>query len=214
MSMKRSDLAALGIEPEKIQTIIEWHSETVKALQAKINEGEDNASKLAEVQAELEQTKKDLSNANKAIEAAQKDDYKGKYESVTKELETLRSDVAAKETATAKQAALKEELKKAAYSDRAINLIIRNGFANSVEIGEDGKATNLETVIKSIQSDNDFSGFTPQVEDTSHHPANPPANTGGKKAITKEEIMEIKNTSDRQQMIAQYPELFGLPVKN
>lgn len=210
MSFKRSDLAALGIEPEKIQTLIDWHMDTVKGLQAEIDRSKDNADKLTEVQAELEQVKKDLSAANKTIETAQKEDYKGKYETATKELETLKNDVAAKESATAKQSALKEELKKAAYSDRAINLIIRNGFANSVEIGEDGKATNLEAVIKSIQSDNDFSGFTPQVENTSHHPANPPANTGGTKALTKEEIMAITNTAERQQKIAENPELFGI----
>ena len=45
MSFKRSDLAALGIEPEKIQTLIDWHTETVKALQAKIAENEDNGDK-------------------------------------------------------------------------------------------------------------------------------------------------------------------------
>ena len=113
MSFKRSDLAALGIEPEKIQTLIDWHSETVKALQAKLDESKDTADKLAEVQAELAQVKKDLSTANKTIEAANKDDYKGKYEAISAELEQFKSDAAAKETATAKKAALKAELKQA-----------------------------------------------------------------------------------------------------
>lgn len=210
MSFKRSDLAALGIEPEKIQTLIDWHMETVKGLQAEIDRSKDTNDKLTNVQAELDKVKKDLESANKTIAAAEKDDYKGKYESATQELEKLKADTAAKEAATAKQTALKGKLKEAGYSDRAMSLIIRNGFANDVTLGEDGKATNLDDVIKSIQSDNDFSGFTPEVKETKHTPANPPANAGGGKAITKEEIMAITNTAERQQKIAENPELFGI----
>ncbi|MBP5379700.1 MAG: hypothetical protein J6Y64_09200 [Ruminococcus sp.] len=210
MSFKRSDLAALGIEPEKIQTLIDWHMETVKGLQAEIDKSKDNADKLTEVQAELEQVKKDLSTANKAIAAAEKDDYKGKYEAISAELEQFKSDAAAKETATAKQAALKGKLKEAGYSDRAMNLIIRNGFAKDVEIGEDGKATNLDDVIKSIQSDSDFSGFTPEVEETSHHPANPPANAGGKKALTWDDIDKITDTAERQKAMLENMESLGI----
>lgn len=210
MSFKRSDLAALGIEPEKIQTLIDWHMETVKGLQAEIDRSKDTNDKLTNVQAELDKVKKDLETANKTIAAAEKDDYKGKYESATQELEKLKADTAAKETTTAKQTALKGKLKEAGYSDRAMSLIIRNGFADSVEIDENGQAKNLDDVIKSIQSDNDFSGFTPEIKETKHTPANPPANAGGTKPITKEEIMAIKNTAERQQKIAENPELFGI----
>ena len=214
MSFKRSDLAALGIEPDKIQTLIDWHSETVRGLQAKIDESKDKSDELARVQAELDKAKKDLETANKAIETAKNDDYKGKYEAVTKELETLKTETAAKETANIKKTALKDELKKAGYSERATSLILRNGFANDVEISEDGKATNLDAVIKNIQADSDFSSFTPKVTDNSVKLENPPANTGGKKTITKDEIMAIKNTADRQRAIAENPELFGLPANN
>lgn len=210
MSFKRRDLEALGIEPEKIQTLIDWHSETVKGLQAQIDEYKDNAEKLTEVQGELDKVKKDLASANKTIETANKDDYKGKYETVTAELEMLKSETAAKETATVKRTALKSELKQAGYSERAINLIVRNGFADDVEIGEDGKATNLEAVISSIQSDADFSGFTPKIEDTSHHPANPPANAGGKKSLTWDDIDKIKDSSERQKAMAENAESLGI----
>lgn len=211
MSFKRSDLAALGIEPEKIQTLIDWHMETVKGLQAEIDRSKDTNDKLTEVQAELEQVKKDLSTANKTIAAAEKDDYKGKFETVSAELEMLKTEAAAKETVTAKQTALKGKLKEAGYSDRAMSLIIRNGFANDVEIGEDGKATNLDDVIKSIQSDNDFSGFTPEIKETKHIPANPPANAGGgKKPLTWEDIDKIKDIGERQKAMAENMDSLGI----
>lgn len=211
MSFKRSDLAALGIEPEKIQTLIDWHMETVKGLQAEIDRSKDTNDKLTNVQAELDKVKKDLESANKTIAAAEKDDYKGKFETVSAELKMLKTEAAAKETATAKQTALKGKLKEAGYSDRAMSLIIRNGFANDVEIGEDGKATNLDEVIKSIQSDNDFSGFTPEIKETKHTPANPPANAGGgKKPLTWEDIDKINDAEERQNAIAQNMEALGI----
>ena len=211
MSFKRSDLAALGIEPEKIQTLIDWHSETVKALQAKIAEHEDNADKLSKVQEELDKVKKDLETANQTIETANKEDYKGKYEKATADLEQLKADTAAKETATVKKTALKDELKKANYTDNAINLIIRNGFADSVELDKDGKAKNLDAVIKNIQADNDFSGFTPQIADNSLKLENPPANAGGgKKAMTWEDIDQIKDTAERQKAMIENMESLGI----
>lgn len=213
MSFKRSDLAALGIEPEKIQTLIDWHMETVKGLQAEIDRSKDTNDKLTSVQAELDKVKKDLETANATIEAASKDDYKGKYEATSKELELLKNEAAAKKLATAKETALTGHLKKLGYSERATRLIIRNGFANDVEIDDSGKATNLDSVTSTIQADSDFSGFTPKVTDNNHEPATPPQNTGGKKAITKDEIMAIRNTAERQQKIAENPELFGIATE-
>ena len=210
MAFKRGDLAALGIEPDKIQILIDWHSETVKGLQGKIEELKDNADKLTEAQAELEQVKKDLATANKTIEAAAKDDFKGKFEAATAELEMIKSEAAAKETATAKRNALKGELKKAGYSDRAMSLILRNGFADDVEMDEEGNASNLEAVIKQIQADSDFSSFTPKVADTNLKLETPPANTGGKKAMTWDEIDAITDTEERQAAIAQNMEALGL----
>ena len=211
MSFKRSDLVALGIEPEKIQTLIDWHMDTVKGLQAEIDKSKDSEEKLTKVQAELDKVKKDLESANNTIKTAEQDDYKGKYENVTAELEKLKNETAAKETATAKKTALKDKLKEAGYSDRAMNLIIRNGFADDIELGEDGKAKNLDDVIKNIQSDADFSGFTPEIKETKHIPATPPANAGGgKKPLTWEDIDKIKDIGERQQAMAENMDSLGI----
>lgn len=178
MAFKRADLIALGIEPEKIETLIGWHSETVNALQATIDEKVVEADKLTKVQAELDKAKKDLAKANETIKSANEADYKGKYEALTTEYEQFKADTTAKEKAAARRTALSEQLKTAGYSDSATRLILRNGFADSVELDESGKAVNLDTVVKSIQADADFASFTPKVEDTSHNPATPPANNG------------------------------------
>lgn len=210
MALTRRFLVTLGIEAEKIDEIIAAHTESTEALKAQIADSKAETAKLTEVQAELDKVKKDLETANATIEAASKDDYKGKYEATSKELELLKNEAAAKKLATAKETALTGHLKKLGYSERATRLIIRNGFANDVEIDDSGKATNLDSVTSTIQADSDFSGFTPKVTDNNHEPATPPQNTGGKKAITWEDIDKITDTEQRQTMIAQNMEALGI----
>jgi len=41
-------------------------------------------------------------------------------------------------------------------------------------------------------------------------PSNPPGNNGKSNSMTKEKIMSIKNTAERQKAISENPELFGL----
>lgn len=210
MSFKRKDIEALGIEPDKVQILVDWHTETVRALQSQISGLEEKGDKLAEVQAELEQVKNDLKAANDKITAAEKDDYKGKYEALNAEMALMKDEAAAKATTDIKRAALQEQLKTAGYTETATSLILRNGFANDVELDEAGKAKNLDDVIKAIQADKDFSGFTPKVEETTVKLETPPANTGGGKAMSWEEIDKIKDVGERQKAMAENMAALGI----
>lgn len=209
MAFKRNDLVGLGIEPDKIQILIDWHMETVNALQAKIDESKGNSDELAKVTAELEQAKKDLKTANNKITAYEKDDYKGKYESEKAAREKLESDIANKETNAKKDNALKALLKDKKYSDEAAKLIVRKGgYTDKIELDENGGVKNADSILGDVQ--NDFSMFTPKISNQVVNPAAPPANSGGAKKPTKEEIMNIKNTEERQRAMAQNMELFGI----
>ena len=212
MAFTRKYLAALGVEPEKIDEIMSAHVEVVNGLKSEIAESKDTADELAKVRAELEQTKNSLDEANNKIAAAEKDDYKGKYEATTAELELLKNETAAKEAATIKKTALTEQLKTAGYSDRATRLILRNGFADDVELDDDGKAKNLDDVIKAIQSDSDFAGFTPKVSTTTPTLDTPPANVGGVKAMTWEDIDNIKDIGERHKAMAENMKALGIPT--
>ena len=152
---------------------------------------------------ELDKVKKDLETANKTIETANKEDYKGKYEKANADLEKLKNDYATKETVANQKSKLKEGLKAAGYSDASQRLIVnRSDYASKIEFDKDGNATNLDAIIKDIQADGDFSGFTPKVETEKHTPANPPANSGGKKTMTWDDIDKIKDIGERQAAIA------------
>lgn len=179
MALTRKFLSAMGIESDKIDEIIAVHQEVNESLKTQISEYKAEMERFAKVQAELDEVKKNLEAANKKIETAEKDDYKGKYEAVQAEYETLKSDVKNEKIKSVKKSALSEKLKSLGYSDTATRLILRNGFADDIELDEKDNATNVDSIISNIQADSDFSGFTPKVTETSHTPANPPANNSG-----------------------------------
>lgn len=200
MAFTRKFLSALGIESEKIDEIMNSHIEVVEALKNQIAEAKTETEKLANVQAQLDETTKKLTAANEKLEAAEKDDYKGKYESEKAEHDKLKADVASKETIAKKETALKAALKKQKYSDEASNLIIRKGgYTSKIELDENGNVTNIKDVFKDIQSD--FSMLTPKETVTSSTPDNPPTNSGGRTTKTKSEIMSIKDSVERQKAI-------------
>lgn len=211
----RRTLIAAGISDENIDKalndLISLHVSVVDPLKENNDELKHETAKLTEVQAELEKVKKDLETANKTIETANKEDYKGKYEKANADLEKLKNDYATKETVANQKSVLKGGLKAAGYSDASQRLIVnRSDYASKIEFDKDGNATNLDAIIKDIQADGDFSGFTPKVETEKHTPANPPANSGGKNSISWDDIDKIKDTAERQKAMIENMESLGI----
>lgn len=210
MPFTRKYLAGIGIEADKIEAIMEAHVEVVEGLKAKIAESGDSAEELARVKAELEKAKNDLKTAQDTIKAAEKEDYKGKYETEKAAHEALQSEIAAKESAAKKEAALTAAAKAAKYSDDAIAVILdsKKDYAGRIEFDKDGKATNLDAILGEIATDRP--GLVPKATETHHEPATPPANVGGKKSMTWDEIDQIKDVNERQNAMLQNMEALGL----
>lgn len=198
MAFTRKFLSAMGVDADKIEEIITAHTEVVDHFRNQIDDAKtlkDEIEKLKSDKADLE-TK--LNEANTKISGYEKDDYKGKYESEKAEHDKLKADVAGKETLAKKESALRNELKGKKYSDDAVKLILsKGGYTDKIELDKDGKPTNLEGIFKGIQED--FAMFTPKEVITGHVPDNPPANAGGKLALTWEEIDKIKDSEKRQE---------------
>lgn len=201
MAFTRKFLSSLGLESDKVELIMDAHVEVTNALKDKINESEDTGEKLKNLEAELSKTKESLKTAEDKIKEYETDDYKSKYTSVSEEFEKFKADTAAKETAAKSKTALREYLTGKGYSDTAANLIVnRSDFYKKVEFDDKGKAKNFSDILKEIQAESDFSGFTPKTEEKIHVPENPPANNGGGYK-SKKEIMEIKDPAERQAAI-------------
>lgn len=174
MALKRSFLKALGIEEEKIGEIINAHDETVSALKSEIDKYKEDAEKLPDVQ-------KQLDDAKTALKAAEKDDYKGKYESEKAAHEKLKAETAAEKKRITKENAMREALKAAGYSDKGISKIIRfGGLSDKITLDDDGKATNADEFVKA--ADSDWSEYKGKSEPASAAPATPPTDSGSKPA--------------------------------
>jgi hypothetical protein len=82
-----------------------------------------------------------------------------------------------------------------------------------VQFGEDGKPTNLDEILKTIQADEGFSGFTPKTTEKSHTPANPPANTGGTKPVTWDDVDNFKDMGERQAFMLKHKDEINIERK-
>ena len=199
MAFTRKMLKAMGIEDEKIDQIIDAHSETVDALKAERDGFKEDAAKLAAVQKELD-----------ALKAKGDDGYKAKYEAEKAAHDALKADIAAKETKKAKTDAYRELLKGANIDEKRIATILRAEAPtiDKIELDADGKIKNAEQYTQSIKSD--WADFIVTQSAKGANTATPPANGGAASTKTKEDILKIKDAGERQKAIAENPTLFGI----
>ena len=197
MSLTRKMLKAMGIEEEKIDQIIEAHSETVDSLKADRDSYKDDAEKLKDVQKELDDLK-----------AKGDDGWKEKHDRLKDEFDQYKNDVQAKETKAAKEAAYRAILKDANLSEKGIEKAIKYAEWDKIELGEDGKLKGANDHIKAAREE--WAEYVTTTTTTGAKTSTPPANNGGKTGKTKEEIMAIRDPAVRQAEIAKNPEAFGL----
>lgn len=177
MALTRTILEAMGIEEKKIDEIISAHAETMSALKQQRDSYKAQADELAEVQRKLDE-------ANETIKANDSDAWKVKYDAIKEEYEKYKSDISAKETTRAKQAAYREVLKAAGVSKKRIDSIIRVSDIDSVELDESGKIKEADKLTESIK--NEWADFIVSTNTKGADTATPPTNS--KKSFSREDI--------------------------
>ena len=197
MSLTRKMLKAMGIEEEKIDQIIEAHSETVDSLKADRDSYKDDAEKLKDVQKELDDLK-----------AKGDDGWKEKHDRLKVEFDQYKNDVQEKETKAAKEAAYRAVLKDANLSEKGIEKAVKYAEWDKIELGEDGKLKGANDHIKAVREE--WAEYVTTTTTTGAKTSTPPANNGTGTGKTKEEIMAIKDGAVRRAEMAKNPHLFGL----
>ena len=202
MSLTRKMLKAMGIEEEKIDQIIEAHSETVDSLKADRDSYKEDAEKLKDVQKELDELK-----------AKGDDGWKEKHDRLKDEFDKYKTDVQAKETKAAKEAAYRAILKDANLSEKGIEKAIKYADWDKIELGEDGKLKNANDHIKAVRDE--WAEYVTTTTTTGAKTSTPPVNNGGAK-LTKAEIYAKDehgryklSTAERQKALAENPELLN-----
>lgn len=199
MALSRKFLAALGIEAEKIDEIINAHSETVEALKEERDSFKDKADKYDKAQ-------KDLEAANKKVEDLSKDDaYKLKYEALKEDFDEYKKGIETEKSNNNKTAAYKNLLKEIGISEKRIDAVARLAELDKIKLDKDGKIEGSDDLKKSLSKE--WSDFIVKDGKEGADTSTPPANNGGAKK-TKEEIFAIKDTAERQQAMLENKDLF------
>lgn len=203
MALSKSMLTGFGISDEAVKAILEGHKESLDHYQS---EAEAAKAEAEEAKKQLEKVQKDLNTLKEETEEKDgKNPYKAKYDALKEEFEAYKSDITAKETKASKKEAYKALLKECGVSDKRIDTVLKcdDDKIGALEL-EDGKIKDVESVKKAITDE--WGDFITTEGTKGAKTSNPPANNGGKK--TKEEIMAIKDTAQRQQAMLENKELF------
>lgn len=205
MALTRKLLKSMGIEEEKIDQIIEAHSETVDALKEKASQNEEAAKKLVSVQKELDAMKE-------AAEKSGESPYKKQYEDTKAELDKLRSDIAAKDAHEKKAEAFRSLLKEIGVSEKRMGAVLKVSDIDGLKLDKDGKIDGADKLGESLKTE--WSDFIETITGTQGAAAaTPPMNTGGSKMsradiYAKDEHGRYKlSASERQKALAENPEL-------
>lgn len=199
MALTRKFLAALGIDADKVDEIINAHCETVDALKAERDKFKADADHLAEVQAELNGIKE------QAAKNGGKNPFELKYNAIKEEFENYKKDQAAKELTAKKSEAYRSLLKEAGVDEKRIEAVLKVSDVDGIKIGEDGKIEGADALKESIKTEwSDF--ITP---DSGARVDTGAPLSGGGHSITADEIMAIQDDAKRQEAILQNHELFG-----
>lgn len=200
MALTRKFLASKGIDADVIDEIITAHTETISGLKDeldKANAFKAKAEKLDSVEKELNDLKEE------AAKNGGKD-----YATLKKEFDEYKADVAKKETRSLKEAAYKEVLKDAGIPEKHWAKILKYSDVDGVELDDKGQLKTKADILKSVKEE-----WSDHIETKGQNGANtstPPAGNGGGAKKTREEILKIKDTFERQQAIADNPEVFGI----
>lgn len=213
MSLTRKALTAMGIESDKIDQIIEMHTETVTALKEQIEEfkseaGDSKTTKdeLAKVQKELDELKKQAETDKKNSEAKATE-----FEKLKKEYDDYKTEQEAKAVRAVKEKALRELLTDMKMSDKGVAQVVKWMGVDNVEVDEGGKLKSAADLRKSIKED--WGDYIQTTEEKGASTPTPPANNGSGTGMTKAEILKIKDATERQKAISENPALFGLPTE-
>lgn len=200
MALTRKFLAALGIEADKVDEIINAHTEVTDGLKEQLKAAKEDADRLKDVQKELDDLKAEVKNNYKS---------KADYDKLEKEYKTFKDDVTGKEAAAAKEKAARAYFESKGIRGSNLEIAIKGSKDEIASIELDGEnikdAKALDDLIGGT-----FKGLVATTEQRGAGTNNPPANSGRPGVKTKEEIIAIKNPAERQKAMLENRELFNI----
>lgn len=197
-------LSAMGIEEDKADEIIKAHTETVDALKEQADGNKTDAAELEKLKEQVKSLKADLAEADKS-------DWEKKYNDLKTEYDGYKTEVENKATHSAKEAAYKQLLLDAGISEKRIATILKVSDIDGVELDKEGNIKSADKLTDSIKEE--WADFIVTEHKEGAETSKPPASEGKGGTMTKEDIMKIRDTADRQAAMREHPELFGISTE-
>ena len=187
----RADIRAVigeGCTEDMENKLIALHLGVVDPLKDDVQRYKADAEKLPDLQRKLE-------------EASKGDDYKEKYDS-------LVAQITGEKAQAAKEKAARAYFQSKGMPAESMGLVIRGAKAEIDGLELDGEKIKDSKALDDLLS-GDYKGLIGKETKTGTNTQTPPATTGGGK-MTKEQIMGIKDTAQRQAAMLANAELFGI----
>lgn len=199
MALTRKMLKAMELDDDKISQIIDAHTSVIDEIAGERDKYKADVDKYKAEAERLGSVEKDLLKAQAKLEDAEK--TAEKLKALQSEYDEYKADVSAKATQSAKEKAYRELLKQAGVSDKRFDSIIKVSDMSGIELDKDGKIKDSKAIVDSIKSE--WADFIVTSREQGVQTPKPPANNGGDD-MSKEDIMKIKDTAERQAAIRDY----------
>lgn len=176
MALTRKMLKAMGIEDEKIEQIIDAHTETVDAIKTERDKYKEDAEKLPEVQKELDKYKDGK-------------DWKEEYNKEHTAFEDFKKSVSETKAAEQKKALYKQLLTESKIDEKRIDAILKVTNLADLKVKDD-KLEDAENLKKTIETE--WAGFIVKDKTNGADVNNPPSgNNGGGEGRTPSRASEL-----------------------
>lgn len=192
MSFSRSFLKATGLTDEQITAVMEEHTAVTDALKQQREDYKKQAEKAADLQKQLD-----------GLQGG--DDYKQKYEDEHQAFEDFKKKTAQDAEAAKIRAAYRKLLIDEKIGEKWVDRIMKTQDFSGMKLDKDGNLNDAESIRKSVADE--FGEYKTEVTQHGAKVETPPRTD--KPTRTREQILAIEDTSERQQAIAENLNLFG-----
>lgn len=192
MAFTRSFLSATGLTEEQVKAVMEEHVSVVDALKADRDKFKADAEKAADLQKQLEDIKGG-------------EDWKSKYEEEHKAYEDFRQKTAQDAEAAKVRAAYRKMLIEEKIGEKWLDRVMESTDFSGIRLDKDGNLADSDKLKDAL--DAKWGDVKTTVTEKGANVEKPPQT--GKPTMTKEQILAIKDTTERQKAIAENLNLFG-----
>ena len=162
MALTRNMLKALGLDEEKIETIVTAHGETVDGLKSKLEGYKSEAEKVPQLEARIAELdgKEDHSG-----------EYKEQYDTLKAEFDNYKEQVERERELEQKKDLYRSLLRKAKVDEQRIDAVLKVTDVSQLEV-EDGKLKDEDELEKQVKGE--WAAFIVQTEKKGAQVDNPP----------------------------------------